>query len=131
MTVHGGQMLLHYRLVDKLGEGGMGQVWNAVDTTLDRQVAVKVLPQTFAADPERLERFEREARLLASLNHANIATIHGLHASDGVNFLVMEIVPGEDLAQRIARGPIPLEVMLGFASQIANALAAAHRQRDC
>ena len=127
MPVEPGQTLLHYRIVDKLGEGGMGQVWRAIDTTLDREVALKALPETFAADSERLERFEREARLLASLNHANIATIHGLHVTpEGVRFLAMEIVPGEDLTQRISRGPLPVDVALGFARQIADALATAH-----
>jgi len=114
------------RLVDKLGAGGMGEVWQAVDTTLDRTVAIKVLPELFAADPERLARFEREARLLASVNHANIATIHGLHEAGGVRFLAMELVPGEDLAARLARGPLAVDVALGFARQTANALAAAH-----
>jgi hypothetical protein len=117
---------LHYRLVDKLGAGGMGEVWQAVDTTLDRTVAIKVLPEMFAADPERLARFEREARLLASVNHANIATIHGLHEAGGMRFLAMELVPGEDLAERLARGPLAVDGALGLARQIANALAAAH-----
>jgi len=127
VPVEPGQTLLHYRIVDKLGEGGMGQVWRAIDTTLDREVAIKALPETFAADSERLERFEREAKLLASLNHANIATIHGMHVTpEGVRFLAMEIVPGEDLTQRISRGPLPVDVALGFARQIADALATAH-----
>ena len=121
MQVEPGRTLLHYRIVDKLGEGGMGTIWRAVDTTLDREVAIKVLPEDFAADPERLARFEREAKLLASLNHANIATIHGMHEAEGVPFLAMEIVPGEDLAERIARGPLPVNEALGLARQIANA----------
>ena len=127
MPVEPGQTLLHYRIVERIGEGGMGEVWKALDTTLDREVALKVLPETFAADPERLARFEREAKLLASLNHANIATIHGLHSTpDRVNFLAMEIVSGEDLAERISRGPLPVDVAMGIARQIANALATAH-----
>jgi len=77
MTIAAGQVLLHYRLVDKIGEGGMGVVWKAVDTTLDREVAIKVLPEALAADSERLERFEREAKMLASLNHPNIAAVYG------------------------------------------------------
>ena len=81
MPIEPGQMLLHYHLVEKIGEGGMGVVWKAVDTTLDREVAIKILPVSFASDPERLARFQREAKLLASLNHPTIATIHGLEDS--------------------------------------------------
>ena len=99
MPVAPGQNLLHYRLVDKLGEGGMGVVWRALDTTLDRETAIKVLPECVAADSERLARFEREAKLLAALNHPNIAAVYGLDEADGVRFLVMELVPGEDLAR--------------------------------
>ena len=121
-----GRTLSHYRILEKLGEGGMGEVWTAIDSNLDREVALKVLPETFSRDPERLARFEREAKLLASLNHANIATIHGLHEADGVHFLTMEIVPGEDLAARLSRGPLPIDEALVLARQIANGLAAAH-----
>ena len=105
VTVETGQNLLHYRIVDKLGEGGMGVVWRAVDTSLDREVAVKVLPGGLAADPERLARFEREAKVLASLNHPNIAAVYGLHEAEPgpVRFLAMELVPGEDLSERIER----------------------------
>ena len=102
MAIEAGQHLLHYRLIEKIGEGGMGVVWKATDTTLDREVAIKVLPDAFAEDKDRLARFEREAKLLASLSHANIATIHSVHETDGVRFLAMEFVDGEDLAQRIA-----------------------------
>jgi serine/threonine-protein kinase len=119
-------MLSQYRLVEQIGEGGMGVVWRAVDTTLDREVAIKILPEAFAADPERLARFEREGRLLASLNHPNIATIHGLQEDDGTRFLTMEWVPGEDLAERIARGPIPLDEALAITRSVADALQAAH-----
>jgi len=126
VPVEPGQTLLHYRIVDKLGEGGMGTIWRAVDTTLDREVAIKVLPEDFATDPERLARFEREAKLLAALNHANIATIHGMHKAGGVPFLAMEIVTGEDLTERIARGRLPVDEALGLARQIATALATAH-----
>ena len=107
MAIESGQQLLHYRLIEKIGEGGMGVVWKAVDTTLDREIALKVLPDTFSSDPERLIRFEREAKLLASLQHPNIAVLHGLHEADGVRFLAMELVGGEDLTQRLARGPLP------------------------
>jgi serine/threonine protein kinase len=121
-----GQELLHYRLVEQIGEGGMGVVWKARDTTLDREVAIKILPAAFAADAERRARFEREARLLASLNHPHIATIHGLHEVDGTHFLAMELVAGDDLSQRIERGGVPLELALKVAGQVAEALETAH-----
>ena len=119
-------MLSQYRLVEKIGEGGMGVVWKATDTTLDRTVAVKILPEVFSQDEERLARFEREAKLLASLNHPNIAVIHGLHHAEGMHFLAMELAPGEDLAQRILRGAIPAEEATSIAQQVAEALEAAH-----
>jgi len=121
-----GTTLLHYRLADKLGEGGMGVVWRAADTVLDRQVAIKVLPGAFTADPERLARFEREAKLLASLNHPGIAAIHGLHEAEGVRFLAMELVEGEDLAERLARGALTVDDALDVARQLAEALETAH-----
>ena len=134
MTLQPGQTLLQYRIVDKLGEGGMGEVWKALDTTLDREVAIKVLPEVFSQDPERLARFEREAKLLASLNHPNIATVHGLHEADpstgsgqgGLRLLAMEMADGEDLASRLSRGPLPVDEMLAVAVQVAAALEAAH-----
>src|SRR5580765_4225178 len=104
----------------------MGQVYRARDTKLHRDVALKILPDAVAADPDRLARFQREAQTLASLNHPNIAHIHGLEESDGVRALVMELVEGEDLAQRIARGAIPIDEVLPIAKQIAEALEAAH-----
>jgi serine/threonine-protein kinase len=119
-------MLSHYRLLEKIGEGGMGVVWKAIDTTLDREVAIKVLPAAFAADADRLARFEREAKVLASLNHPNIASIFGLHEAEHLHFLVMELVTGESLGQRLARGPVPLFESLGLAVQITEALEAAH-----
>ena len=106
----------------------MGEVYRAHDSRLKRDVALKVLPDSFADDPDRLARFEREAQVLASLNHPNIAHIHGLEESGGVRALVMELVEGEDLAQRIARRPIPLDEALPIAMQIAEALEAAHEQ---
>ena len=106
----------------------MGEVYRARDTKLNRDVAIKVLPDSFASDPERLARFTREAQTLASLNHPNIAHIHGLEESGGVRALVMELVEGEDLSQRIARGAIPLDEALPIAKQIAEALEAAHEQ---
>ena len=106
----------------------MGEVYRAHDPRLGRDVAIKVLPSHFTSDPERLARFEREARLLASLNHPHIGAIYGVEESDGGRALVMELVEGEDLAQRIARGPIPLADALPIARQIAEALEAAHEQ---
>jgi serine/threonine-protein kinase len=117
-----------YEVTAPIGEGGMGQVYRARDTRLDRDVALKVLPDSFADDAERLARFTREAQILASLNHPNIAHIHGLEESGGVRALVMELVPGEDLSQRIARGAIPPDEALPIAKQIAEALEAAHAQ---
>src|SRR5262245_22613194 len=106
----------------------MGQVYRATDTKLKRQVAIKILPPSLAADYDRLARFQREAEVLASLNHPHIAAIYGLEESDGVTALVMELVEGDDLSQRIARGPIPLDEALPIARQIADALEAAHEQ---
>src|SRR5437763_6886087 len=106
----------------------MGEVFRARDTTLNRDVAIKVLPDLFASDPERLARFTREAQTLASLNHPNIATIHGLEQADDVRALVMELVTGEDLSQRVARGAIPIDEALPIAKQIAEALEGAHEQ---
>jgi hypothetical protein len=121
-----GQSLGVYQIVAKLGEGGMGEVYRARDTRLARDVAIKVLPQAFAADPERLARFEREARTLAALNHPNIAHVHGI--TDSPIALVMELVDGEDLSARIARGPLPIEDAVAIARQLVDALEAAHDQ---
>jgi serine/threonine protein kinase len=126
MAIEAGHQLLHYKLIEKIGEGGMGVVWKAGDTTLDREIAIKILPDAFSSDPERLARFEREAKLLASLQHPNIAVVYGLHEADGVHFLAMELVGGEDLTQRIARGPLPLAESIEVAIQVSEALAAAH-----
>jgi serine/threonine protein kinase len=126
VIIQAGQTLLHYRLIEKIGEGGMGVVWKAVDSKLDREVAIKVLPETFSADIDRLARFEREAKLLASLSHPGIAAIYGLEEAHGVRFLVMELVPGEDLAQRLSRGALPVEDALSLCLHAAEALEAAH-----
>ncbi len=123
-----GQTISHYRSIEKLGQGGMGVVYRADDTNLNRQVAIKVLPEMFSGDPERMARFEREAKLLASLNHPNIATIHGLEQADGKRFLVMELVEGETQAQRIARGPLSVDESLEVCRQIADGLEAAHEK---
>jgi serine/threonine-protein kinase len=121
-----GQTLSHYRMTERLGAGGMGEVYRATDSRLGRDVALKVLPEAFASDEERMARFEREAHLLALLNHPNIATIHGLEEAEGVRFLVLELVEGKPLAERIARGPIPIDEALPIAGQIAEALEYAH-----
>jgi serine/threonine protein kinase len=123
-----GQTISHYRITEKLGQGGMGEVFLAHDTSLDRKVALKFLPDIFSGDPERLARFEREAKLLASLNHPNIATIYGLEQSDGRRFLAMELVEGETLAQQIERGPLPVDEALEICRQIAEGLEAAHEK---
>ena len=138
-----GATLAQYRVIAALGAGGMGEVWRAEDTKLGREVALKVLPEEFARDPERMARFEREAKVLASLNHPNIATLFGLEtaipsgtdsdANSGAGpspttFLAMELVEGEDLSERIKRGPIPVEEAVAIALQIAEALEAAHEQ---
>ena len=117
-----------YDVTALLGEGGMGQVWQATDTQLNRQVALKILPDAFADDPDRLARFEREAKVLASLNHPNIGGIYGLEESGGIKALVLELVEGPTLADRIAQGPIPVDDALPIAKQIAEALEAAHEQ---
>jgi len=123
-----GRRLGAYQVQALIGAGGMGQVYCARDTELNRDVALKFLPDTFASDPDRLARLTREAQTLASLNHPNIAAIYGIENSDGIRALVMELVEGEDLSQRIARGPIPLAEALPIAKQIAEALEAAHEQ---
>ena len=110
-----GTRLGPYEILAAIGAGGMGEVYRARDTKLNRDVALKILPDAFASDPDRLARFQREAQTLASLNHPNIAQIHGLEESDGVRALVMELVEGEDLSQRIARGPIPIDEALPIA----------------
>jgi len=121
-----GRTLGHYRVVEKIGEGGMGEVYRAHDERLDRHVAVKVLPEVVAGVQDRLERFEREAKLLASLNHPNIATLHGFEEEDRLRYLVMELVEGESLASVIGRGAIPFDEALAIALQISKALEAAH-----
>src|ERR1700683_3876802 len=110
-----------YEILASIGAGGMGEVYRAKDTKLEREVAIKVLPPAVAQDPERLARFEREAKVLASLNHPNIAQIYGEEDTDGVHALVMELVPDEPI-----KGPLPLAIALNYARQIAEALEAAH-----
>jgi serine/threonine protein kinase/Tol biopolymer transport system component len=120
--------LAHYEISSQLGKGGMGEVYKAKDLKLGRDVAIKVLPEEFAKDGDRVARFQREAKLLASLNHPNIASIHGLEESDGTHFLVLELIEGDTLADRIKSGPIPVEESLKLALQIAEALEAAHEK---
>jgi len=135
MLLAAGARLGPYEITAAIGAGGMGEVFRARDTKLNRDVAIKVLPAAFADDPERLARFTREAQTLASLNHPNIATIHGIEevpaaagSSTGSRALVMELVDGEDLSVHIARGPLPIAEALPIARQIAEALEAAHEQ---
>jgi len=123
-----GKTLGHYRVGEQLGRGGMGEVYVADDTSLDRKVALKFLPDVFTGDPERMARFEREAKLLASLNNPNIAAIHGLEQAEGKRFLVLELVKGETLAQKLSKGPLPIEEALGVCRQIAEGLEAAHEK---
>ena len=128
MSLAPGTRLGPYEITGQIGAGGMGEVYRATDPNLGRQVAIKVLPDAIAQDPERVARFEREAKTLATLNHPNIAIVHGFEKGDGVRALVMELVEGPTLADRIAHGPIPLDEALPIAKQIAEALEAAHEQ---
>ncbi len=128
MALQSGTQLGAYRMLSLLGKGGMGEVYRAHDSKLNREVAIKVLPENFAQDPERVARFQREAQVLASLNHTNIAAIYGLEESDGIRALVMELVEGPTLADHIAAGPIPLDEALTIARQIADALEVAHER---
>ena len=128
MPLQVGSRLGPYELTAPIGAGGMGEVWRARDTRLARDVALKFLPEGLAQDPDRLARFRREAQLLAALNHPNIAAIYGLEEAEGVLFLVLELVPGEDLAARLKRGPLPLDDALAAAKQIAEALEEAHER---
>jgi serine/threonine protein kinase len=129
MAILPGRRLGPYEILSSIGAGGMGEVYRAHDSKLGRDVAIKVLPEAFAHDPERLSRFQREAKMLASLNHPNIATIHGLEQSSGTSYLVMELVSGETLQERVKReGPVPVAEALAIAKQIAEALEAAHEK---
>ncbi|MCH8966274.1 MAG: serine/threonine protein kinase [Planctomycetes bacterium] len=123
-----GTKLASYEITRPLGKGGMGEVWLARDTKLDRDVAIKVLSETMVRDPERVLRFEREAKLLGSLNHSNIAHVYGFEESGGQRFLVLEFVEGETLADRLRRGPVPVDEALEIGEQIAAALEAAHEK---
>src|SRR5947209_14123516 len=128
MIVSSGTRLGSYEVLAPIGKGGMGEVWKALDTKLGRDVALKILPAAFASDPDRMARFEREARVLASLDHPNIAAIYGLEESDGVRALVLALINGPTLAESIAQGPIPLEEAIHVARQIADAVEYAHER---
>ncbi len=128
MEVQPGVLLGSYEVVDLLGEGGMGSVWRATDKRLGREVALKVIRSPLADDPERILRFTREAQLLASLSHPHIAAIHGLEQAGNLRFLVLELVPGESLADRIGRGPLPVREALTLAAQVASAIETAHER---
>src|SRR6059036_13250 len=126
MAITVGTQLGSHVVTGFIGRGGMGEVYRARDTRLKREVAIKVLPEEFSRHPDRVSRFQREAEVLASLNHPNIGAIYSLEEADGVRFLVLELVDGETLAERIARGPIPIDESLAIAKQIAGALEATH-----
>src|ERR1044071_9625507 len=128
MSLSEGTSLGPYSIVGPLGAGGMGEVYRATDSRLKRQVAVKILPPGLAADPDRLVRFQREAEVLASLNHPHIAALYGLEDAGGVRALVMELVEGPTLDERIRTGPLPVDEALAIAKQIAEALEAAHER---
>src|SRR5215467_5805276 len=123
-----GSQLGSHEITALLGEGGMGEVYRARDTKLKREVAIKILPEEFSRDSDRASRFQREAEVLASLNHPNIAAIYDLEEAGGVRFLVLELVEGETLAERIGRGRIPFEEAFDIARQICEALEAAHEK---
>src|SRR6516162_2601209 len=127
MSLALGQRLGPYEVVSPLGAGGMGEVYRARDTRLDRIVALKILPKEFSCDPVRKQRFEQEAKTISSLNHPHICVLYDIGHQDGIDFLVMECVEGETLAKRLEKGPLPMEQVLKFGAQIADALDKAHR----
>ena len=129
MGLPAGTQLGPYEILSAIGAGGMGEVYEARDNKLGRNVAIKILPEAFAHDHDRLSRFQREARMLAALNHPNIAMIFGLEQSDGVHYLVMELVPGQTLAERLRVGPLGMEEALRIGAQIAEAMEAAHEKQ--
>src|SRR5215469_16182901 len=127
MTLAPGQKLGPYEVISPLGAGGMGEVYRARDTRLERSVAIKILPAQFSSDPVRKQRFEREAKTISHLNHPHICVLHDIGHQDGIDYLVMECVEGETLAKRLEKGPLPMEQVLKFGAQIADALDKAHR----
>ena len=127
MALTSGTRLGPYEILSPIGKGGMGEVYKAKDTRLDRIVAIKVLPEHLAQSPERKERFEREAKAISQLNHPQICTLYDVGEQDGIDYLVMEYIEGETLAERLKRGPLPLDEALAYGIQIADGLEAAHR----
>src|SRR6202047_3900040 len=127
MPLAAGTKLGPYEIVTPLGAGGMGEVYRARDTRLDRTIAIKILPAQFSSDPVRKQRFEREAKTISSLNHLHICVLHDVGSQDGVDYLVMECVEGETLAKRLEKGPLQLEQVLKYGAQIADGLDKAHR----
>src|SRR5229473_4140381 len=127
MPLAPGTQLGPYEILAPLGAGGMGEVYRARDTRLDRTVAIKILPAQFSSDPIRKQRFEREAKTISGLNHPNICVLHDVGSQDGLDYLVMECVEGETLAKRLDKGPLALEQVLKYGAQIAGALDRAHR----
>src|ERR1700726_2368055 len=127
MPLSPGVRLGPYEILDAIGAGGMGEVYRAKDTRLDRTVAIKILPAHFSSDPVRKQRFEREAKTISSLNHPHICTLHDIGSQDGVDYLVMECVEGETLAKRLEKGPLPLKQVLKYGAQIADALDKEHQ----
>src|SRR5262250_1127295 len=127
MPLAPGTKLGPYEIVSVLGAGGMGEVYRARDTRLGRDIAVKILPKEMSADAVRKQRFDREAKTISGLNHPNICTLHDVGSQDGVDYLVMECVEGETLAKRLEKGPLPLEQVLKYGAQLADALDKAHR----
>src|SRR5215468_2064857 len=127
MTLASGTLLGPYEITAPLGAGGMGEVYRARDTRLGRDVAVKILPKEMSADPVRKQRFEREAKTISSLNHPNVCVLHDIGSQNGVDYLVMECLEGETLSKRLEKGPLPLEQVLKYGMQVADALDKAHR----
>ncbi len=127
MPLEAGRQLGPYEIVSAIGAGGMGEVYKARDTRLDRTVAIKVLPEHVASDPDLKQRFEREAKTISSLNHPHICTLHDIGTQDGIDFLVMEYLEGDTLAQRLEKGALPLDQALTVAIEIADALDKAHQ----
>jgi len=127
MALANGTRLGPYEIVAALGAGGMGKVYRALDTRLDRTVAIKILPPHFADDANRRQRFEREAKVVSSLNHPNICTLHDIGLQDGVDFIVMEFLQGESLTERLEKGPLSAPQVMQYGTQLASALDKAHR----
>src|SRR5215472_2368746 len=127
MALAPGTRLGPYEILQPIGAGGMGEVYRARDTRLERTVAVKILPPHLSSDPVRKQRFEREAKIVSNLNHPHICVLHDIGSQDGIDYFVMECVQGETLAERLQKGPLPLDQVLKFGAQIADALDKAHR----